>query len=241
MTRGRVWLLAGLLPGVLWAAPLKIADATGDGCDLLKLAAVMAADQLPDGVEILRLAPEAARENVRSGKIDLALTFDDDSKDLVKEQFGSEALGIYVNFLNSVGNAPLDKLREICSASRPEWSKIGGATRDIHRFYPTPGRPGFGLAEHFLGHLAITGAVGLNSSDEGILLAQSDPEAMVICRWQSEYPADQVKALAVNVVPPTTETIRSGEYPLSCQYVWLYREKTSQIEIFSGGDGCPGS
>ncbi len=242
MKRFLSWVLF-LLPVIeVAAAPLKIADSTCDGCATLKIAAIAVADQLPEGVELHRLSAAAALEKLRSGEVDMVLAELPDEAaraGLSVKKFGCEAVAVYVNILNSVNNVSLEKLREIYAANRPEWSKIGGASRDIHRFYLTPGRPGSGLVESFLGKPPVGGALSLNSSAEGILLAQGDPEAMTICRWQAEYPIDQVKTLAVEVVPPTTENIRKGEYPLTRQYVWLYRSVSPALEAFWAGLATP--
>lgn len=224
-----VFFCALLAFAVLAAEKFEVADGVSGGCEAF--AAVLFDFSLSSGtpVSFSRLPAADISAAVREKKISLALVEESTLfAGVEKRFFGGEAVAVYVNILNDARNISPAKLRDIYSSGRPAWSELGGSNRDVHRFCIQSGRPGASTVEAVLRELPAAGVLSLNSSAEAVLLAGSDPEAMALCRFETNYPADRVKVLAVDSVLPSKAAIVNGDYPLCRRYFLVYPPDAGQ-------------
>ncbi|MCQ2377823.1 MAG: hypothetical protein MJ016_01250 [Victivallaceae bacterium] len=227
-------LLSGFFVLVMVESPVltfHIADAVPDGCRALTRTVLQYG--LDGGsASVTCIDPDNAVRGLESGKFQLLLI----DEACLPENFGhripafADALAAYVHIGKLLDNVSSEKLREVWPARRPHWSDLDPVVgdADIHRYAMFPGRPGGGMIQDFLKiRPPASGVTLLNILSEPLLFVSADGEALALVRFQSEYPADSVKVLAVDGVVPTEKSVRDGSYKLSRRYVWAAPKQMS--------------
>ena len=212
------------------AIALRIADTLPEELPVLKSAAMLLAMQQNVGVTFEKNSDlTKALTELADGKYDVVLAVEsalpESAKTLDRTCFAIDTLAIYLNSMNLVNDGAEQLFKKAWISPRPSWRLFGGGNRQIHLMGLNKGRPGSGIFRFWLGKNSPGIYLGLNSTREILIMAGDDTEALAISRFAEGYPVDKVKAVAVNGVSPSLETIRNGKYPLAWRYVAIVAKK----------------
>ena len=219
-------LLALFLSVPLFAAGgLRIADASRAGVPALNALALHLALRDNLAVTIDKVTPDEAKARLAAGRADLIVLENGNlpaERPHVCRMFAAEVLGLYVNSANGIPSVELRDLKLMLTSSRPNWRPFYPLKdTDIHRCGLKERAPGYRLAESLLGVESLAQDIfAVGSTEQVILIAGNDPEALGIGLLSSNVPAD-VRVLEVNGIPPTRSNIASGKYLMCWRYFVL--------------------
>ncbi len=153
-------------------------------------------------------SPEAQALSQRFGKIGLSFLV------------AKDALSIYLNRDNPVGNLTLQQLKVIFTGQAANWLTVGGRDAPIQVIIrpPTSGTY-FYLKEHVLRDRAYAAtALTIPTTSAIVHFVARHPNA--VGYGGLAYGLD-IKHCRINGVPATEEEVRKGRYPLT-RYLYLY-------------------
>ena len=151
----------------------------------------------------------------------------------IKEPIGSDGLVFLVNAENPVENLTFEQVRAIYAGEITNWSQVGGSDADIVAFQrnPTAGSHAL-LMSLLMQDTPLMDAPQLNiiSGMGGLMsvVAEFDTgrysigyNVFYFVTEMAQNP--NIRILSIDGVTPTTETIASGEYPLTSHFYAVIR------------------
>ena len=171
------------------------------------------------------LKPSAALEALRRGEVDLLIIdtrfLPEKTSGLKIHPYAAEALCIYIHPGNQLGSLTKAEVKKILTDLNPNWRDYNGAATDIQRIMLKSGTPGATLTNRVLGNIDTAAAIFRVSNLEQ-LFSFLNPAAAGFGPFQPERRAEII-AVPVDDVTPSTQTVVSGQYPLTVQYALVHR------------------
>ena len=149
--------------------------------------------------------------------------------DLKQEVFAYDGIAVIVNPENeAVKNITTEQLADIYSGKITNWKEVGGDDAEI---FVVSREESSGTRSAFEELIALEDAGGLTgaasvSEGNGPVQAAVAENANAIGYVSFSFIDDTVKALTVNDVEPTAELAKTGEYPLSRPFIFVYYDDT---------------
>lgn len=191
----------------------------------------------PYNSEVMVNTTPEAYENLINGKVDMIFVNEPSQKQLqrAKEKgvelklipIGKEAFVFFVNQKNEVDGLTLQQIKDIYSGKITNWKELGGKNEPI-RAYQRPEDSGSQTSlQSLMGDTPIMDAPRENvASGMGEIISEVaqyrnfENAIGYTFRYYSQEMVgnNQIKLLAIDGVPPTKETIRSGEYPITGEF-----------------------
>lgn len=189
-----------------------------------------------DSEVMVNTTPEAY-ENLINGKVDLIFVNEPSKNQLQRAKakgvelqltpIGKEAFVFFVNQKNEVDGLTLQEIKDIYSGKITNWKEVGGKNEPI-RAYQRPEDSGSQTAlQSLMGDTPIMDpprenvASGMGEIINEVAQYRNFENAIgYTFRYYSQEMVGnkEIKLLSVNGVPPTKETIRSGEYPITGEF-----------------------
>lgn len=189
-----------------------------------------------DSEVMVNTTPEAY-ENLINGKVDLIFVNEPSKNQLQLAKIkgvelkltpiGKEAFVFFVNQKNEVDGLALQQIKDIYSGKITNWKEVGGKDEPI-RAYQRPEDSGSQTAlESLMGDTPIMDppkenvASGMGDIIQEVAQYRNFENAIgYTFRYYSQEMVGnkEIKLLSVDGVPPTKETIRSGEYPITGEF-----------------------
>ena len=161
-------------------------------------------------------------------------------KELVITPIAKDALVFYVSEENPIDGLSSEQLRNIYSGKIKNWKKVGGINKKIHAFQRPYYSDSQTMMEYFMGDIPLKKPListrimydldGDFGSGHYVASYQNSETSLgysfryyatlminEVANDDGEEGSSAIKFLAVDGVYPDTETIRSGEYPLTTQ------------------------
>ena len=154
---------------------------------------------------------------------------DEKDDDLKQEIFAYDGIAVIVNPANeAVKNITTEQLADIYSGKITNWKEVGGDDAEI---FVVSREESSGTRSAFEELIALQDAGGLTgaasvSEGNGPVQAAVAENANAIGYVSFSFIDDTVKALTVNDVEPTAELAKTGEYPLSRPFIFVYYDDT---------------
>ena len=154
---------------------------------------------------------------------------DEKDADLKQEVFAYDGIAVIVNHANeAVKNITTEQLADIYSGKITNWKEVGGDDAEI---FVVSREESSGTRSAFEELIALEDAGGLTgaasvSEGNGPVQAAVAENANAIGYVSFSFIDDTVKALTVNDVEPTAELAKTGEYPLSRPFIFVYYDDT---------------
>lgn len=145
----------------------------------------------------------------------------DEAKILTAHTIAMDGVGIIVHGGNPVKQLSDDQIRAIYTGRVRNWRAVGGADRPITVVNKAEGRSTLELFLHYTGlkNSDIRAQTVIGDNQQGIKTVAGNPGAIgYVSIGTAEYEASHgtpVKLLPMAGVAATTETVRSGRFPLS--------------------------
>jgi phosphate transport system substrate-binding protein len=157
---------------------------------------------------------------IKNQAIDVAvvsreLTDDEDDEYTSSNLIARDAIGFFVSPDNPVKNLTSDQLRTVFTGEVHNWSQLGGADMPVHIVVCGPEtKSSEALSELLLDGAEVDGAADIAENEASVQSqVAADPSAIGCAMYLSE--PESVRALSVNGVPLSRETVLSDRYPLS--------------------------
>ena len=157
----------------------------------------------------------------------------DKEKSLNSIEIAKDGLVVIVNPKNPIHDLTLDQVRDIYSASITEWNKLGGTDSKIHVITREEGSGTRSAFEELLmGESEITPKAIVQDSNGSVrLLVADDPNSIGFISMG--IVDETVKALSLEGVTATRESILDGSYTLSRPFLFVtLNEPTGQTKHF---------
>ena len=157
----------------------------------------------------------------------------DKEKGLNSIEIAKDGLVVIVNPKNPIHDLTLDQVRDIYSASITEWNKLGGTDSKIHVITREEGSGTRSAFEELLmGDSEITPKAIVQDSNGAVrLLVADDPNSIGFISMG--IVDETVKALSLEGVTATRESILDGSYTLSRPFLFVtLNEPTGQTKHF---------
>ena len=157
----------------------------------------------------------------------------DKEKSLNSIEIAKDGLVVIVNPKNPIQDLTLDQVRDIYSASITEWNKLGGTDSKIHVITREEGSGTRSAFEELLmGESEITPKAIVQDSNGSVrLLVADDPNSIGFISMG--IVDETVKALSLEGVTATRESILDGSYTLSRPFLFVtLNEPTGQTKHF---------
>ena len=154
---------------------------------------------------------------------------DEKDADLKQEIFAYDGIAVIVNPANeAVKNITTEQLADIYSGKITNWKDVGGDDAEIFVVSREESSGTRSAFEELIGLQDAGGLTGAASVSEGNgpVQAAVAENANAIGYVSFSFIDDTVKALTVNDVEPTAELAKSGEYPLSRPFIFVYYDDT---------------
>ena len=221
-----------LFPLLLAAESLRITDSSRAGSELLRKAALAYSIEKSVDIRIDRMSANQAKRLIPQSHVDIAVFEESDIPESLKESssvfLDREVLVIYVNSANQISGLSSRDAAKIFSAIRPRWSEYGGAARTIHRIKLKDSAEFSGLDRDIFKSAAAPEVAGVERSEDMILLAGADPDAMGFGNLRNY--GSSVRVLAIDGALPTDKNVKNKRYPLVRSYR-LFIVKTSAAAV----------
>ena len=170
---------------------------------------------------------------VDQGIVQIGMTSEElepqDAAGLTEYQIGKDGIVIAVNNANPVSNLTTEELREIFSGNITNWNQLGGPDEEIHVIVRESGS---GTMQSFqnmvMGQTKIEKNAIVQSSTESVKQAvKQDPGAIGFISLVNLD--SNVKALKINGVYPSQDTISNGSYTLQRPFTLLVKGQPEGI------------
>ena len=159
---------------------------------------------------------------------------DDEKGDLKVYELGRDGIVIAVHKDNKVSDLSTDQLRQIFAGEVTNWNQVGGADGKINLITREEGS---GTLDAFNSIVMgkdteIKGDAVVQSSTEAVKQSVSqDPNAIGFVSFA--HMSDDVKAVSVNGITPSVETLADGTYELQRPFLFLVKgEPTGEVKKF---------
>lgn len=157
----------------------------------------------------------------------------DEKDNLTEVEIGKEGIVIAINNQNNLSGLSIEQIRDIFNGKITNWKEVGGKPGDIHVITREEGSGTRSAFESVvMDETKIKPSAVVQSSTESVKQSvASDPNAIGFVSFA--HMSDDVKALSVNNVLPSDETISNGEYPLQRPFLFLVKgEPTGTVKVF---------
>ncbi len=221
--------IAALLTFALSGAEsfLTLSDATGGApTGFFMQAAITLSVTGHLNLSMSRKVPSEALPMLERGEVDAVLI----DRRFVKNQpyipLAADALVLYISNANPAVNLTGEQVLEILTARRPNWKSYINIDFDIQRIAP-PGNSE-NLIRRVFGDIEIDREIfQVDSSSAGFAFINT--ASIFFSRFSPVIPAE-VKALNIDGIMPTSETVSNGSYPLAIVYVLAYKELSPKLQ-----------
>ena len=171
------------------------------------------------------LGSSAGIEAVSNGTADIAtssrgLTADEQQLGLVPSVMAHDGIAIIVSVDNPINNLSVEQLRDIYSGKITNWSEVGGNDVEIqlvNRDEASGTREAFNSIVMQGTPFDRSAAVLPGTGQVRDVVSRSEGAIGYISMGfvDSKFASTSVKAISINEVVPTEESVASGEYPIS--------------------------
>jgi len=154
---------------------------------------------------------------------------EDEKKDITDIEIGKEGIVIGVNNKNNVSDLTIEQIKGIFNGNIKNWKEVGGPDLPIHVITREEGSGTRSAFESIvMGGTEIRSDAVVQSSTESVKQSvASDPGAIGFVSLA--HMSDDVKALLVDGVEPSEETVANGEYELQRPFLFLVKGKETGI------------
>ncbi|KZX15476.1 phosphate-binding protein PstS 1 precursor [Methanobrevibacter cuticularis] len=154
---------------------------------------------------------------------------ENEKKNLTEIEIGKEGIVIAVNNKNNISELTINQIKDIFNGKVTNWKDIGGNDLEIHIITREEGSGTRSAFESIvMGSTKIKSDAIVQSSTEAVKQSvSSDPGAIGFVSFA--HMSEEVKALSVDNIYPTEETISNGEYELQRPFLFLIKGKSSGI------------
>jgi len=166
------------------------------------------------------------------------LTESELAEDITAYVLAVDAIGVIVNTGNDVSNLTTEQLTQIFSGQITNWNQVGGADLPIVVISRESGsgtRTAWEETLHLLnddGTSKVDDAKPIIGSSTGAVLENVGNTAGAIGYLSIESANDSVRLLSVNGVAPSEATIVDGTYPISRNFILVYKEGNEKVDSF---------
>ena len=184
------------------------------------------------------------------GMVSRELKDSEQSDDLEVTTIAYDGIAIVVNPANGVENLTSEQVKGIFEGTITNWSEVGGADADIIVVTREDGSGTRSAFEEILGLQQEIDGKKVSSISQGALVAEGNgtTKATVASKEGSigfvslGFIDDTVKAISVNDVMPTVETVKNGEYSVSRPLLVITHKDGTQttkdfLEFILGDEG----
>lgn len=158
----------------------------------------------------------------------------DDEKDNITElELGKEGIVISVSNKNNITELSTEQIRDIFNGNITDWKEVGGKSGKINVITREEGSGTRSAFESVVmdDTKIINNAIVQSSTESVKQSVASDPNAIGYISYA--HMSDDVKALSVNNVSVSDETIANEEYPLQRPFLFLIKGKpTGDVKLF---------
>ncbi|BDZ72221.1 phosphate ABC transporter substrate-binding protein [Methanobacterium petrolearium] len=157
-----------------------------------------------------------------------------ESEGLTQWQIGLDGIAIAVNKENNVSGLTLEQVKGIFDGSITNWNEVGGADANINVVIREEGSgTRDAVAEIVLGDKKaefVDGAIVQSSTEAVQQAVAQDPDAIGFISFAS---LSDTKALEINGVAPSEETVKDGTYVIQRPFLFLIKgDATGAIKEF---------
>ncbi len=177
-------------------------------------------------------------KSVQDGTADIGTTSknlkDDESKGLTQWELGKDGIAIVVNKENKVSGLTLEQIKGIFSGEITNWKEVGGSDGEINVIVREEGSgTRDAILEMVLGSKDakfVKGAIVQSSTEAVQQAVAQDPNAIGFISYAA---VKDSKALKVDNVAPTVETILDGTYKIQRPFIFLVKgEPAGSVKAF---------
>lgn len=165
-------------------------------------------------------------QEAMDGKIDIgnsSRALKDTETGLVPTTIGIDGIAIVVNNENTVSNLTLEQLEKIYSGEIKNWSEVGGEDKAI----VVIGREdGSGTRDGFESIVMknSTPSYAQELESTGTVISTVSTTAGAIGYASLANVDDSIKALSIDGVSPSEETVKDGTFPIQRPFICVYKE-----------------
>ena len=165
-------------------------------------------------------------QEAMDGKIDIgnsSRSLKDTETGLVPTTIGIDGIAIVVNNENTVSNLTLEQLEKIYSGEIKNWSEVGGEDKAI----VVIGREdGSGTRDGFESIVMknSTPSYAQELESTGTVISTVSTTAGAIGYASLANVDDSIKALSIDGVSPSEETVKDGTFPIQRPFICVYKE-----------------
>lgn len=165
-------------------------------------------------------------QEAMDGKIDIgnsSRSLKDTETGLVPTTIGIDGIAIVVNNENTVSNLTLEQLEKIYSGEIKNWSEVGGEDKAI----VVIGREdGSGTRDGFESIVMknSTPSYAQELESTGTVISTVSTTAGAIGYASLANVDDSIKALSIDGVLPSEETVKDGTFPIQRPFICVYKE-----------------
>lgn len=176
----------------------------------------------------------AGIEAVSNGSCDIglasrALTDDEKAGGLTETIVALDGIAVIVNADSPVADLTVEQIAQIFTGEITNWSELGGADAEIAVFGREAGSGTRGAFEEIVGvEDACTYTNEYSSTGDVIGNVASNPNGIGYASLSAVD--DTVKAVAVNGVTPSEDTVKDGSYEIQRPFVMVTKEGTQLSE-----------
>ena len=170
--------------------------------------------------------------STQQGQADIGMSSkelkDDEKADLNEYLIGNDGIVIAINTANSVSDLTVDQVKDIFSGKITNWKELGGPDAEINVVTREDGsgtRSAF--EEIVMGQdtKIVTKAIVQSSTEAVAQAVKGDPNAIGFISLASVNP--DVKALQIDGVAPSDQTVADGSYKIQRPFLFLTKGEPS--------------
>ena len=171
----------------------------------------------------------AANGTADIGLSSRALTDEEIASGLVGTEVALDGIAVIVNANSPVADLTVEQIAQIFTGEITNWSELGGADAEIAVFGREAGSGTRGAFEEIVGvEDACTYTNEYSSTGDVIGNVASNPNGIGYASLSAVD--DTVKAVAVNGVTPSEDTVKDGSYEIQRPFVMVTKEGTQLSE-----------
>lgn len=171
----------------------------------------------------------AANGTADIGLSSRALTDEEVASGLVGTEVALDGIAVIVNANSPVADLTVEQIAQIFTGEITNWSELGGADAEIAVFGREAGSGTRGAFEEIVGvEDACTYTNEYSSTGDVIGNVASNPNGIGYASLSAVD--DTVKAVAVNGVTPSEDTVKDGSYEIQRPFVMVTKEGTQLSE-----------